>query len=249
MSAEFKERLKAGERLVGILLSLPAPELAEIAADAGFDWLFLDMEHGLLDAADVRRIAQAAGGRCPCLVRVPANEETWTAKALDAGVAGLIFPHLNTAEEAGEIVRTCRYAPEGTRSVGIARAQGYGARFEEYLAAANSQTTLVAQVEHIEAVRNIEGILAVPGIDAAFVGPYDLSASLGKPGRVADPDVREAIGLVRRACEARGAAAGIFAGDVEAAKRTLEQGFTLVCVMTDVTLFSRSAAWLRKSLR
>jgi len=249
MDARFKARLKNRERLIGTLITLPAPELSEIAAESGFDWLFLDMEHGLLDAAAVQRIAQAAAERCPCLVRIPANDEMWTKKILDIGVAGLIFPHLNTAEEASALVHWCRYAPDGTRSVGMSRAQGYGRRFEEYLAKANKDTTLVAQIEHIDAVRNIDWILEVPGIDAAFVGPYDLSASMGKPGRIQDPDMREAIGLVRAACEKRNIPAGIFAGDEEAASRALSEGFTLVAIGTDATLFSRAATAVMNKLK
>jgi len=249
MNAQFKSRLKNREKLVGTLITLPSPELAEIAAEVGFDWLFVDMEHGRLDLAVVQRIAQAAGDRCPCLVRVPANDEMWVKKILDVGVAGLIFPHLNTPEDAAAIVGWCRYAPDGTRSVGMARAQGYGRRFDEYLAKANADTTLVAQAEHIDAVRNIDWILEVPGIDAAFVGPYDLSSSMGKPGRVQDPDVRDAIGVVRAACEKRNIPAGIFAGDADAASRALGEGFTLVAVGLDVTLFSRAASAVVEKLR
>jgi len=249
MNARFKARLKNREKLIGTLITLPAPELSEIAAGAGFDWLFLDMEHGQLDAAGVQRIAQALGDLCPCLVRLPANDEMWVKKILDIGVAGLIFPHLNTAEEAEALVHWCRYAPQGTRSVGISRAHGYGRRFDEYLSKANADTTLVAQIEHIDAVRNIDWILEVPGIDAAFIGPYDLSASMGKPGRVADPDVREAVALVRNACAKRNLPAGIFARDADTASRALSEGFTFVAAGMDVTLYSGAAASVVDKLR
>jgi len=249
MHAPFKKRLLAKERLIGTLLTLPAPELAEISAGAGFDWLFLDMEHGLLDLGAVQRVVQTVGERCPCLIRVPVNEESWITKALDVGSAGLIFPHLNTPEEAASVVRQSQYPPQGARSIGMARAQGYGVRFDEYLASANKETILVAQVEHIDAVRNIDWILDVTGIDAAFIGPYDLSASLNKPGRVADPDVVKAIGLVRRACEGRGKPAGIFARDTETAAKALEEGFSFVCVGMDVTLFSKIATRVVKELK
>jgi len=249
MHALFKKRLLAEERLIGTLVTLPSPELAEISAGAGFDWLFLDMEHGLLDLGAVQRVVQAVGERCPCLIRVPVNEEAWIKKALDIGSAGLIFPHLNTPEEAASVVRLSQYPPQGARSMGMARAQGYGARFDEYLASANKETTLVAQIEHIDAVRNIDGILDVPGIDAAFIGPYDLSASLNKAGRVADPDVVEAIGLVRKACEARGKPIGIFVRDTETAAKALMGGFSLVCVGMDVTLFSKTASQVVKELK
>jgi 2-keto-3-deoxy-L-rhamnonate aldolase RhmA len=248
MDASFKAKLAGGARLVGTILTLPAPELAEIAAGAGFDWLFLDMEHGLLDIVNAQRMVQAAG-TCPCLVRVPANEPVWIKKAMDIGVAGLIFPNIKSAEEAARAVREAKYPPEGVRSVGIGRAHGYGARFAEYVEKANADTTLIAQVEHIEGVQNIDVILAMPGVDAVFVGPFDLSASMGKPGRIGDTDVREAIGIVRKACAARGIPAGIFAPNAEAARAALEEGFTFVSVGMDVTLYSGLAARLLKGLK
>jgi len=245
----FKQQLLDRERLVGTLLTLPAPELAEIAADAGFDWLFLDMEHGLLDSLAVQRIVQAVGDRCPCVVRVPANDEVWIKKALDAGVAGLIFPHLNTKAEAERVVRLGLFPPEGERSISIARASRFGMKIEEYLVEANRNTSFIAQIEHIEAVRNIEEIIAVPGIDAVLVGPYDLSGSLKKPGWVADADVQEAIAKVRKTCDERGVPAGIFAGDTAAAESALRAGFSFVCVATDITIFSRAAAQVVRDLK
>ena len=186
MSAGFRRRLLGGDRLIGTLLSLPSPELAEIAADAGFDWLFLDMEHGALDAGDVLRMVQAVREPCACLVRIPENREMWVKKALDTGAAGLIIPHINSADEAARTVHWAKYPPEGGRSVGFSRANRYGARFQENVETANAETVVVAQVEHIDGVRAIDGILGVPGVDAVFIGPYDLSASLGKPGRIQD---------------------------------------------------------------
>ena len=249
MHAQFKKRLLAREKLLGTILTLPAPELAEIAADAGFDWLFLDMEHGLLDIPAVQRMVQAAGDRAPSIIRVPANEPVWIKKALDVGAAGLIFPNIKSAEEAARAVRQSKYPPEGDRSVGISRAHRFGAGFAEYIAAANRDTTLIAQVEDIEAVRGIDGILQVRGVDAVFIGPYDLSASLGKPGRVGDDDVREAIERVRTSCAERGVPAGIFAGDQEAARKAFEEGFAFVCAGMDVTLYAGLAARMVKELK
>lgn len=245
----FKQQLLDREKLVGTLLTLPTPELAEIAADAGFDWLFLDMEHGLLDGLAVQRIAQAVGERCPCVVRIPANEEVWIKKALDAGVAGLIFPHLNTRAEAERVVRMSLFSPEGERSISLARASRFGCKLEEYLVEANRSTSFIAQIEHIEAVRNIDDIIAVPGIDAVLVGPYDLSASLKKPGQVADVEVQAAVKQVFKACEARSVPAGIFAGDTAAAERAFRAGYSFVCVATDITLFSRAAAQTVRDLK
>lgn len=241
VAVRFRDRLKKGERLLGTLLSLPSPEVAEVCAVAGFDWLFIDMEHGLLDFADVQRMIQAAGHCCPCVVRVPSNEAVWVCKALDAGAAGIIFPHVNNAEDARSVVLAAKYPPQGIRSIAVARAQGYGSRLQECVDNANLETVLIAQAEHVEAAVNIESILAVPGVDAILVGPYDLSASLEKPGRVADAEVVQAIGRIRDACGARGMPAGIFARDVGTASGAFSAGFSLVCVATDCLLLLEAA--------
>ncbi len=249
MSAGFRGRLLKGDRLIGTLLSLPSPELAEIASDAGFDWLFLDMEHGGLEAADVLRMVQAVREPCACLVRVPENREMWIKKALDSGAAGIIVPHVNDAEDAARAVEWAKFPPMGGRSVGFSRANRYGARFQEHVETANAGTVVVAQVEHIDGVRAIGSILGVTGVDAIFIGPYDLSASLGKPGRIEDPDVRGAIQTVAAACAVKKVPVGIFALGVPASAKALDDGYTLVCSGIDIGLYSRSAADIVKELK
>jgi len=236
----FPERLRRRERLLGTILTLPAPELAEMAALAGFDWLWLDMEHGLLDVADVQRAAQAAGA-VPCLARVPVNEEAWIKRVLDTGVAGLVIPQVNTPEQAAQAVRFTRYPPQGARSVGLGRAQNYGPGLGSYIARANAELILLVQIEHIQAVQNLEAILDVAGVDGIIVGPYDLSASLGLIGQVDASAVRAAVESVRAACEQRGVPAGIFAADIPAARQALRDGFSLVALGTDGLTLAR--AW------
>jgi 2-keto-3-deoxy-L-rhamnonate aldolase RhmA len=153
----------------------------------------------------------------------------------------LIFPHISRAEEARAAVRAARYPPAGTRSVGIARAQGYGASVAECLAQANTEIVLIAQAEHIDAARNIDEILSVDGVDAVFIGPFDLSASLGIPGQTADPNVQEAIARIRDACAARNIPAGIFARNAEGVRRAAEQGFSLLGASTDTLLLGGAA--------
>jgi 2-dehydro-3-deoxyglucarate aldolase/4-hydroxy-2-oxoheptanedioate aldolase len=249
MSDNFRDRLLRGDRLIGTLLSLPSPELVEIASDAGFDWLFLDMEHGALEARDILGMVRAARQPCAPLVRVPENREMWIKKALDTGAAGIIVPHVNSAEDAAKAVHWGKYPPEGGRSVGFSRSNRYGARFQESVESANAETVVVAQVEHIDGVRAIEAILDVSGVDAVFIGPYDLSASLGKPGRIQDLDVREAIRAVAAACARRKVPAGIFALDVPGAVKALEEGYSLVCSGIDVGLFTRAAAAIVRGLK
>lgn len=241
MTQNFKARLAGQETLLGVLISLPSPELAEIYAGAGFDWLFLDWEHGLHDVLGLQRIIQAVGRTCPCVIRVPDNDPVWIAKALDTGAAGIIIPHVNSTADAARAVAAAKYAPLGVRSIGVARAQGYGLDVQGSLGRDNEETAVIAQAEHIEAARHIDAILAVPGVDAAFVGPFDLSASLNKPGRLGDAEVQAAIEHIRKACAEKNMPAGIFAADAETAVRHRDAGFRLLCIGTDALDAGRAA--------
>ncbi len=245
---EFKARLQRREPLVGTLLTLPSPEIAEICADAGFDWLFIDMEHGLLDFADVQRMIQAAGA-CPSIVRVPTDEAFWISKALDTGATGVIVPHVSTADGARCAVRAGRFPPEGIRSIGVARAQGFGTRVRESVVRANDQVVMVPQAEHVDAARNIAEIVAVPGVDAVFVGPFDLSASLNKPGQIGDTDVQAAIRTIRDGCATAGVASGIFVVDAISARNAADEGYSLICVATDTLLLTRAVAEVVKEAK
>ena len=236
MHDAFRDRLRRHERLIGTIITLPNPAIAEICVAAGVDWLFLDMEHGQLEVSDVGRIIQTVGTSADVVVRLPENREVWAKRVLDLGATGLIFPQVKTPSEAQEICSWCRYAPAGTRSVGIARAQGYGARIAECLASANDSVTVILQIEHATAIANIEQILAITGIDALFLGPYDLSASLGIPGRTDDPAVTQAMDKFRAACRAAGMPCGIFASGNTTAKRFLADGYSLLAVGVDAPL-------------
>ena len=226
--------------LVGTLVSLSHPSIAEIMATVGFDWLFVDAEHGPLGYGEIQMLLQAAG-RCPCLVRIPEVSEAAVKKTLDLGAAGIIAPLVNTAAAAQQIVRWAKYPPLGSRSVGIARAHGYGLRFAEEVARANEETVVVVQIEHVEAVAEIGAILAVAGIDAVLLGPYDLSASLGRPGDIRHPKVGEAIDRVRDACLAAGRPMGIFTTDPDAVAALHAQGFSLIAVGIDAMILGRAA--------
>ena len=204
------------------------------------DWLFIDLEHSTMDAGIAQAILQAVAGRVECLLRVPLNDEVWIKKALDTGTTGIIVPQVNTAEEAKRAVRYSRYPPQGSRSVGLARAQGYGAKLSNYLNRANDEVTVIIQAEDSLAVQNIEALVAVEGIDAILVGPYDLSNSMGLTGQVEHPDVLAAIELVRQVCQVHSMPLGIFSTNVERAAGFLTQGFNLLAVSTDALLVSQS---------
>ncbi len=229
----FREILRRGKPLVGTVITMPSAAVAEVLAGAGYDWLFIDGEHGPLGIEAIVAILQAAQHRCPCLVRVPALEEVWIKRMLDAGADGIIAPLVNSAEMARQVVAWAKYPPAGRRSVGGGRAHGYGRTFDHYLRRANDDIAVVVQVEHVEGARRIEAILAVDGIDAVFIGPYDLSGSLGQPGRIEAPEVQQHIRGVRDACLAQGKALGIFTATAEAARAYRDQGFVLLAVGAD----------------
>jgi 2-keto-3-deoxy-L-rhamnonate aldolase RhmA len=241
MAPTFRSMLLNKDKLLGTILALPAPEVAEIYSDAGMDWLWLDMEHGLQDFTSVERIAQAVGRQTPCMVRIPDNEAVWFKRVLDLGVAGVVVPLVCCAAEAKKAVAMTRYPPQGARSVGISRAHGYGAHFEEYLKQANQDTALIIQVEHIDAVNNIEEILDVEGLDAVFIGPYDLSASMQKPGQIDDPDVVKAITHAREAIMARNIPVGTIVSSATGALQKFAEGYTFIVVGMDITVLSKAA--------
>tara|TARA_B100000809_G_scaffold201449_1_gene202043 strand:- start:451 stop:1215 length:765 start_codon:yes stop_codon:yes gene_type:complete len=236
----FKSRLAGGELLLGSMVTLPSPAVAEILVQLGYQWLFVDGEHGPLETAEVLAILQAVGNQVPCVVRVPAAAEVPIKKMLDLGAAGIIAPQVNTAQQAADVVAWSLYAPEGRRGVGLARAHGYGLNFQEYVESANQEITVIVQAEHAEAVENIEQIVQVEGIDAVLLGPYDLAASLGKMGQVDDPEVTGAIDRITAACQEAGLPLGIFGVSADAIRPYIEKGYNLVVAGTD-TIFLASA--------
>lgn len=241
MPEDFRTRLRNGELLCGTMLTLPTPAVAEILADAGFDWLFVDGEHGPLDVAELLSILQAVGDRIPCVVRVPVADEVWIKRVLDLGAVGVIAPQVNDAATAAAVVSAARYAPQGSRGVGLARAHGYGMAFQDYIDRANAEIAVIVQAEHADAVENIEAIVEVPGIDAVLLGPYDLAASLGKMGDINDPLVTDAIDRVVSVSQAAGLPLGYFGVSAEAVRPWVDRGCHLVIAGTD-TLFLGGAA-------
>jgi 2-keto-3-deoxy-L-rhamnonate aldolase RhmA len=249
MQSLFKGRLGRGDVLVGTILTIPSAEIAEIFQLAGFDWLFVDLEHGAMGIRDAQTAMQAAGEQLPCVVRVPANDEVWIKRALDIGAAGIIAPNVRSAEAARQVVRLCKYPPEGERSVGIARAQGYGEAFQAYVSTANEAVAVIIQIEHVDAVAAIEEIIAVAGIDAVFVGPYDLSASMGKMGLTTDPKVQEAIRKVKQGTEAARIPIGIFGPTAESVRPYIQEGYTLIAVGTDTLMLVNAAKNITGALK
>jgi 2-dehydro-3-deoxyglucarate aldolase len=249
MISGFRDRLRGGETLIGTLLNLPSAAIAEVLAAAGFDWLFIDGEHGAIDSRELVSILQAVDRDLACIVRVPSLEVGAIKRALDMGAAGIIVPQVETEAEAATAVRFARYAPQGERGMGLARAHRYGFAFSDYIGNANAEIAVVVQAEHARAVDNIERIARVEGLDAVFLGPYDLSASLGHPGDIHHPRVAEAIDHITRTCQAAGMPLGYFGLDAGAVTPFIDRGYTLICAGVDCVLLGQSAKRLVDELK
>jgi len=223
-----RERLAAGESLVGAFLNLGSPVAADACSRAGFDWLLVDLEHGAGTEAELIPTLQAIGGRCTALVRVEANERPRFARALDAGADGVMVPRVDTAEEAVEAVRRMRYPPRGTRGVAhMNRAKGWG------LGPEDGDALCVIQIESRSAVDQAVAIAAADGVDVLFVGPSDLGAALGTTELPLE-SVIEAAG-------AHGKAAGILGRTREDGERYIEQGFRFVGIGSDSLFLAQGA--------
>ncbi|MDX1707553.1 MAG: aldolase/citrate lyase family protein [Desulfobacterales bacterium] len=241
MKQTFRKQLLSGKALIGTIVTQPNPAMAEILADVGFDWLWIDAEHSPMGMGDVQGILQAVEDRCACVVRVPTSNEVYIKKALDIGAPGIIAPHVDSVEIAERVVKWAKYPPIGERSIGIARAHAYGMSVADYMNTANDRIAVIVQIEHVKGAQDIERILEVAGVDAVLIGPYDLSGSLGKPGQIDDPEVQEHIRRVLQACGNRKKPIGIIGISVNVAKPFLDQGYSLIAVGIDTMIFGHAA--------
>jgi 2-keto-3-deoxy-L-rhamnonate aldolase RhmA len=249
MITTFRDALQGGKPMIGTLLTVASPEVAEALALLGFDWIFIDLEHGSLSIKDAQTAIQAVANRSFTLVRVPDGTPENIKRVLDTGCSGIIVPMVSSESYARKIVALAKYPPLGERSVGLGRAQGYGLRFSEYLSSANDQTAVIVQIEHRDAIASVDQILAVPGIDAVFVGPYDLSNSMGLVGQVSHPDVVAVIDKVRAACARTNSAMGIFCSNADQARNEIGAGVRMVAVGTDIMHMANSARSTLEVLR
>jgi 2-keto-3-deoxy-L-rhamnonate aldolase RhmA len=179
---------------LGSWITLNNPSIAEIMSDAGFDWLCIDLEHSVTDYFEAQQLIAAIQSKgIKAFVRVGENNTRIIKRVLDAGADGIIVPSVNSAAEAKKAVQAVYYPPFGKRGVGLARAQGYGFQFDEYREGKAKEIILIAQIEHVKAIDELDEIIQTEGIHGTFIGPYDLSGSLGKPGQYDDDDVKDAL--------------------------------------------------------
>jgi 2-dehydro-3-deoxyglucarate aldolase/4-hydroxy-2-oxoheptanedioate aldolase len=242
-----KEKFK--KTMIGTLLSISAPQVAEIIAMSGFDWVFIDMEHSAISLESVQNAIQIMEGKILTIVRVPSNDEVWIKRVLDTGCDGILVPMVNSAEEAEKVVQASMYPPEGRRSVGLARAHKYGASFMEYVDNANKDILVMIQCEHRDAVKNFDDILKVKGINSVFIGPYDLSASMGLTGKISHPDVQASINVVKEKCRQAGMPYGIYSSVTDDMISEIQTGCTFLLTGVDSNMLLNSYYDLLKKLK
>ena len=236
----LKRKLATGQITIGSWIQLAHPAFAEIMAAAGYDWLTVDLEHSTIGLDQAEQLIRTIGmsGVAP-LVRLSSNDPVQIKRVMDAGAEGVIVPMVKTSAEIAAAVAAVRYPPQGSRGVGLARAQGYGARFEEYRAWVANDSVIIAQIEHIEAVRNLDAILATPGVAGFIVGPYDLSGSLGVPGEFTHPEMLKALAEIRRvAARHPGVAAGyhIVPPQPGLVAEKIAEGYRFIAYSTDMMM-------------
>lgn len=238
----FKQRLLEGQVQRGLWMSVPSPVTAEALSLVGFDWLLFDSEHAPVEIAQMQPLLQAASAGSSALAARPAwNDKVLIKKLLDIGAQTLLIPFVQTRAEAIEAVRATRYPPEGVRGVaGSTRASRFGTA-DGYLQQANAQICTLVQIETGEALQNLEDIASVDGVDGIFIGPSDLSASLGHLGNPAAPEVQTILRQTATRIASTGTVPGILATKPEDAIRYIEWGYKFVAISTDLGLLMGAA--------
>jgi 4-hydroxy-2-oxoheptanedioate aldolase len=251
MKNRLKELLMTGKTAIGTLVQLPSPPVVEILAQAGFDWLLIDTEHGPIDTEKLQAMIRATTGTPATPVVRVANNLDWLAKrVLDVGALGVMMPGVNTAEQAQAAVRAVRYPPAGNRGFGPTfAALRWGLTGAEYVQQANDAVMAIVQIEHADAVARIDEILAVPGIDMALIGPYDLSGSMNLLGQVAHSDVQGAIDRVLKAANRAAVPVGIFGVTADEINRYIAQGFRAILAGVDAAFLAGGAKGMLSQIR
>lgn len=234
MSFVWFDKQRLGQPVRGTFLNLGSPWSVRMAAQMGFDWVLIDLEHGSASEATLPSLLLAVEGTaCSPIVRVVSNNQDSIKRALDLGAVGVMVPYVSTAAEAQDAASSMRYPPAGTRGVaGLTAATGYGLSLPDYHRDANEKVLTVVQIETVAAIENAAAIAAVVGVDVLFVGPLDLSYNLGCPKDYHHPDHRAARDHVVTVCRQHNKAAGILS-TLESAHEYYDQGFTFVAVGSD----------------
>jgi len=246
-SKTLKQKIINRDITIGSWVTIGNNAIAEILANAGFDWLVVDLEHttiSLEQAGEIIRTIELSG--VPSLVRLTSNDENQIKRVMDAGAQGIVVPMVQDAGDAMRAIAATRYPPLGNRGVGLARAQQYGASFKEHLAwqaDINSGPIVVVQIEHIEAVDNLKEILSVSGVDAFIIGPYDLSCSMGIPGEFENPKFIKTMERIVKISSELNAMSGLHVvePDKEKLNKAIEAGHKFIAYSVDIRMLDVAA--------
>lgn len=250
-AARFRHRVRDGEPLFGTFLGIGSQASAELCGRAGFDWCLVDLEHGLgTEATMAGELVAVELTGATALVRVESASALRISRALDHGAAGIMVPQLRSAADAAAAVRCVRYPPQGGRGVALSvRGAGYGEALASEVAELNAALTTLVQIENADALADVEAIAAVDGVDVLFVGPNDLTHSLGIPGRFEDPVYLDALAAVGRAANAADCAAGVMLSSPAQVAAHLELGYTFFALSTDGGLLHSAARTALEAMR
>ena len=258
LAEKIKRCFKEGRPSIGTWLTMAHMSVAEIFAAAGYDWVMIETEHTCIDPSEAMALIMAVEGKGAIpLVRLTGNDPLQAKLMMDAGAAGIMVPMVNSQKEAEQAVAAVKYPPEGIRGAcGAQRGQGYGFGYSDYLEyvrSSNEDSLVMVQIEHIDAVNNIEKIASVPGIDGTFIGPYDLSMSMGLPGQLDHPDVDRAKRHVLEVTQAHGLAAGVHIVHPDTAidnlKVSIDAGYQFIALGTDILFLGNASRKLLDDTR
>lgn len=237
----LKQKLIDDGYVVGSWINSASSIAAELMATAGFDFLTVDVEHSAIDLPGSQQLFQAIRSgkpECAALVRLAGNSYTETKRYLDAGAQGVIAPFINTRQQALDLVQSVKYPPSGLRGVGFCRANSYGLNLQESVATSNDESFVCVQIEHADALQNLDEILSVDGVDAVMIGPYDLSASLGITAQFDHPEMIAATAKVLAACQRYDVVPGIHVvqPNPEEVRMRYGQGYRFIAYSLDITM-------------
>ncbi len=250
----LRKALQAHESIIGTWLNSGSPIVAELMAASGFDFICVDAEHSAVDLPQTQQLFQAirsGNPKCAAVVRLHGVDYALVKRYLDAGARGVIAPLIRSREEANLLIQATKYPPMGLRGVGFCRANDYGMRLEDECANANEDIMVAVQIEHIEAVNNIDDIISVNGVDAAFIGPYDLSASMGITGQFDHPEYIKARNAILDACIRHGVSPGLHVVQPDPHEFITRQreGYRMIAYSLDITMLTTACQKGLKEIR
>ena len=250
---KLKKALRDNKITLGTWIQIPHPSIVEIIAhncNGKLDWMCIDMEHGAIGIESMTNLIRTIES-CDItpIVRIPKNDYIWIHRSLDAGAKGLVIPMVNSGQEASEAVSEALYPPFGNRSFGYSRANLYGADFDDYVKKANDEISIIVQIEHINAINELNYILSIPGIDGTFVGPYDLSGSLGVPGDFENEKYQKALTTYISKSHTHSIPMGIHIvrQDLEKVKFVKSVGYNMIAIGTDAVFLEEKVKEVMRS--